>query len=173
MGARRALNDVTALKFSRNSGRRDAVTVWDVQSRRHRSTTNHSVHLESAQLESRRNSMRIRVVVSRCVWWTSWARGEERLFPKSPLISRYQAICPRNTTADCAAKFIRDVDHHARACWWSTSESSEKCPRVTRGTMSVPSDCAVSADLIGICEEIVAALSQCINFGKVRSRRRA
>jgi hypothetical protein len=26
--------------------------------------------------------------------------------------------------------FTLDVDHHARACWWSTSESSEKCPRV-------------------------------------------
>jgi hypothetical protein len=38
--------------------------------------------------------------------------------------------------------------------------------------MSVPSDCAFSSDLIGICEEIVGALSHCVEYGKVRSRRR-
>jgi hypothetical protein len=116
--------------------------------------------------------MRISVVIS-SVCGCRRARGEETSVPpKSLLLRRYQAIYPLNVTANRAAKFIRDVDHHARACWWSTSESSEKCPRVTRGTMSVPSDCAFSSDLIGICEEIVGALSHCVDFGKVRSRRR-
>ena len=59
---------------------------------------------------------------------------------------------------DRVSKFILDVDHHARACWWSTSESSEKCPRVMRGKKSVSSDFADSADLIGICAEFVVAL---------------
>lgn len=57
------------------------------------------------------------------------------------------------------AKCIRDVDHHARACWWSTSESSEKCPRVLRGITSVPFESRLSADLIRICSEIVGTLS--------------
>jgi hypothetical protein len=61
---------------------------------------------------------------------------------------------------DHAPEFILDVDHHARACWWSTSENSEKCPRVTRGNMSVSSEIANSPDLIGICEEFVGTLMQ-------------
>jgi hypothetical protein len=68
-----------------------------------------------------------------------------------------------STLAQRGSGFIRDVDHHARACWWSTSESSEKCPRVTRGNMSVPSDFAFSLDLTGICVEFVGALSRCVN----------
>jgi hypothetical protein len=38
--------------------------------------------------------------------------------------------------------------------------------------MIVPSDNAFSSDLIGICQEIVGALSLCVDCGKVRSRRR-
>ncbi len=55
--------------------------------------------------------------------------------------------------------FILDVDHHARACWWSTSENSEKCPRVMRGKTSVPSEIAFYSDLTRICEEFVSALT--------------
>jgi hypothetical protein len=62
----------------------------------------------------------------------------------------------------CATDFTLDVDHHARACWWSTSESSEKCPRVMRGNMSVPSEFAFSSDLIGICAEFVTSLMQLV-----------
>jgi hypothetical protein len=58
-----------------------------------------------------------------------------------------------------AANSILDVDHHARACWWSTSESSEKCPRVMRGKTNVPSEISISSDLIGICSEFVDALT--------------
>jgi hypothetical protein len=59
-----------------------------------------------------------------------------------------------------APKSIRDVDHHARACWWSTSEKSEKCPRVMRGNMSVPSESANLTDLMWICSEFVDWLFQ-------------
>jgi hypothetical protein len=58
-----------------------------------------------------------------------------------------------------ARKTTRDVDHHARACWWSTSESSEKCPRVLRGRTSVPPESTFSFDLTGICAEFVVTLS--------------
>jgi hypothetical protein len=170
---RQASNDLTALEFSRNSCRRDAVTVPDVQSRRHRLKTDHTVRLESTPRVSRMHSMRISVVVSSVRGCRRARAVRENLFVRNPhLLRRYQAICPLNGVCDRASKFIRDVDHHARACWWSTSESSEKCPRVTRGTMIVPSGYAFSSDLIGNCQEIVGALSHCVDYGKVRSRRR-
>jgi hypothetical protein len=56
------------------------------------------------------------------------------------------------------AKLFLGVDHHARACWWSTSESSEKCPRVLRGKTSVPSENAKSFDLSCICWDFEGAL---------------
>jgi hypothetical protein len=61
---RRASNDVTALEILRNSRRRDAVTVPDVQFRRHRFKNDRTVRLESAHRLPRMHSMRISVVVS-------------------------------------------------------------------------------------------------------------
>ena len=61
---RQASNAVTALEFSRNSRRRDAVTVSDVKSCRHRLKTDRTVRLESAHWVSRMHSTRILVVVS-------------------------------------------------------------------------------------------------------------
>jgi hypothetical protein len=61
---------------------------------------------------------------------------------------------PNDRLSNC----ISDVDHHARACWWSTSENSEKCPRVMRGKKSVSSDSPISSDLMGIWPEFVVAL---------------
>jgi hypothetical protein len=99
-----------------------------------------------------------------CVRLSWCARGKERSVPpKSPLIVRYQVIYTLIAPANFAAKFIRDVDHHARACWWSTSESSEKCPRVMRGNMSVPSEYAFSSYLIWIWAEFVVALLHCVD----------
>jgi hypothetical protein len=57
-----------------------------------------------------------------------------------------------------------DVDHHARACWWSTSESSEKCPRVMRGNMSVPSENSNFAHLSAISAEFDFALRDRVNL---------
>ena len=74
------------------------------------------------------------------------------------LLHRYQGIYPLQRVRGRWLKFIRDVDHHARACWWSTSENSEKCPRVMRGNMSVPSDYSFSTHLCGSCAEFVATL---------------
>ena len=64
-------------------------------------------------------------------------------------------------SVDSTSIFIVDVDHHARACWWSTSENSEKCPRVMRGKTSVPSQNSISFDLIGSCAEFVVPLTRC------------
>jgi hypothetical protein len=46
---------------------------------------------------------------------------------------------------------IGGVDHHARACWWSTSEETENGPRRTRGMTIVPSTFAKKTDLFVIC----------------------